>query len=62
MEVDICEEMEALGSIPKISALQVSDFSKPEKSMGFGSSDTQLEYRVANCLNSSGISEKSLPH
>jgi hypothetical protein len=61
MEVDICEEMEGLGSIPKISAVQVGDVLKPEKSMGFGSSDTQVENRVANCLNSSGISERSLP-
>jgi len=40
MELDICEEMEGLRSIPEISALQVGDVSKPEKSMGSGSSDT----------------------
>jgi hypothetical protein len=39
-ELDICEEMEGLGSIPEINALQVGDVSKPEKSMGSGSSDT----------------------
>jgi hypothetical protein len=32
--------MEGLGSIPEISAQQVGDVSKPEKSMGSGSSDT----------------------
>jgi hypothetical protein len=32
--------MEGLGSIPEVSALQVGDVSKPEKSMGSGSSDT----------------------
>jgi len=40
MELDICEEMEGLGSIPEISALQVGDVSKPAKRMGSGSSDT----------------------
>ncbi len=40
MELDICEEMQGLGSILEISALQVGDVSKPEKSMGSGSSDT----------------------
>ncbi len=40
MEVDICEEMEGLESIPEVSALQVGDVSKPEKSMGSCSSDT----------------------
>jgi hypothetical protein len=40
MEVDICEEMEALESFSEISALPVGDVSKPEKSMGSGSSDT----------------------
>jgi hypothetical protein len=40
MELDICDEMEALESICEISALQVSVVSKPEKSMGSGSSDT----------------------
>ncbi len=39
-ELDICEEMEALESFCEISALQVGDVSKPEKSMGSGSSDT----------------------
>jgi hypothetical protein len=38
MELDICEEMEGLGSIPEISALQVGDVSKPAKRMGSGSS------------------------
>jgi len=40
MELDICEEMKGLGSIPEISALQVGDVSKPAKRMGSGSSDT----------------------
>jgi hypothetical protein len=40
MDLDICEEMEGLWSIPEISGLQVGDVSKPEKSMGSGSSDT----------------------
>ncbi len=40
MELDICEEMEGLGSSPEISALQVGDVSKPAKRMGSGSSDT----------------------
>jgi hypothetical protein len=39
-ELDICEEMEALESFSEISAVQVGDVSKPEKSMGSGSSDT----------------------
>jgi hypothetical protein len=40
MELDICEEMEGLWSIPEISSLEVGDVSKPEKSMASGSSDT----------------------